>query len=162
MGLYDPDDAQGHEVGSAPRWLVRRLNLPHAATAVFVRRANGEILVHQRALTKDLWAGAHDCAAGGVVAAGEDVHEAALRELAEEVGISGVPLRPLLRAWYRDARTWYLGHLYEATWDGEVSFPDAEVVRAWWEPIGVLRQRLADPAWPFVPDTREWLERVSL
>jgi ADP-ribose pyrophosphatase YjhB (NUDIX family) len=103
----------------------------------------------------------HDCAAGGVVRAGEPPDDAAGRELAEELGVHGVALRPLLRTWYRDGMTHYLAHVYEAVWDGEVTFVDGEVAAAWWEPEATLRQRLADPVWPFVPDTRRFLLRLT-
>lgn len=161
VALYDPDDDTGRPVGVAPRRLVRRLNLPHAATAVIVRRPDGSVLVHRRSGSKDLWPGRHDCAVGGVVGAGEAPDEAAVRELAEEVGVSGVLPRPLLRTWYRDDETWYLAHVYEAVWDGEVTFPDGEVAYAWWEDPAVLARRLADPDWPFVPDTRFLLHRLA-
>jgi len=101
VALYDPDDVAGRVVGSAPRAAVRAQNLPHAATAVLVRRGDGAWFVHRRADTKDLWPGAHDCAAGGVILAGESPDDAARRELAEELGIEGVELRRLLTAWYR-------------------------------------------------------------
>jgi len=160
VDLYDPDDDAGRVVGTAQRWMVRRLNLPHAATAVLVRRPTGEILVHQRAWTKDIWPGRHDCAAGGVVGARERPDAAAVRELAEEVGVAGVVPRPLLRTWYRDEETWYLAHVYDVIWDGEVTFTDGEVIGAWWEPEDLLRARLATSTWPFVPDTRYLLDRL--
>src|SRR5674476_1412437 len=72
VALYDPDDPDGRVVGTAPRDVMRAENLPHGATAVLVRRSTGEIYVHRRADTKDLWPGRHDCAAGGVLQAGED------------------------------------------------------------------------------------------
>ena len=72
------------------------------------------------------------------------------------------PLRTLLRAWYHDDATWYLAHVYEAVWDGAVRFADGEVELGWWEAPQVLRARLADPAWPFVPDTRALLAAVRL
>jgi 8-oxo-dGTP pyrophosphatase MutT (NUDIX family) len=162
VALYDPDDPTGRVVGQAPRGRVRRENLPHAATAVLLRRGTGELLVHRRSDGKDLWPGRHDCAAGGVVLAGEDPAEAAVRELAEEVGVPAVPLRPLLRTWYRDQETHYLAHVYEAVWDGGITFADGEVTAAWWEPEAVLARRLLEPDWPFVPDTREFLRRLGV
>jgi isopentenyldiphosphate isomerase len=162
VALYDPDDVVGRVLGSAPRSLVRAQNLPHAATAVLVHRPTGEIFVHRRAETKDLWPGLHDCTAGGVVLAGEDPGDAARRELAEELGIDGAPLRPLLTAWYRDDSTHYLAHVYETEWAGDVRFDDGEVAAGWWEQPAALQARLADPSWPFVPDTRRLLELVDL
>ena len=62
----------GRVVGCAPRSQMRAENLPHAATSVAVRDADGRIYVHRRTDTKDLFPGAHDVWAGGVVAAGEE------------------------------------------------------------------------------------------
>ena len=154
VALFDPDDVCGRVVGASRRSEVRARNLPHAATGVLLRRSTGEVFVHRRAATKDLWPSAHDCAAGGVVLAGESVEEAARRELAEEVGVEGADLRELLTAWYRDDDTHYLAHVYEAVWDGPVSFRDDEVAEGWWMRPEELLARLADPSWPFVPDTR--------
>jgi len=161
VALYDPADPAGRVVGAAIRSQVRRENLPHAATSVFLRRPGGELFVHRRSAGKDLWPGYHDCASGGVVLAGEDPDVAAVRELGEELGVTGVALRSLLRTWYRDRHTWYLAHVYEAFWDGPVAFADGEVAEGWWEPEGRLRARLADPSWPFVPDTRALLELIK-
>ncbi len=77
VALYDPDDPGGRVTGHAPRSRVRADNLPHAATAVAVRDAHGRIYVHRRTDTKDLFPGAHDVWAGGVVGAGEDPDDAA-------------------------------------------------------------------------------------
>jgi len=158
VAIYDPDDPHGRVVGTAPRDVMRAENLPHGATAVLVRRSTGEIYVHRRADTKDLWPGRHDCAAGGVLQAGEDPDEAATRELAEELGIEGAQLTPLVRCWYRDADTCYFAYAYVTTWDGPVRFTDGEVADGWWEEPPVLSERLRDPSWPFVPDTRDLLD----
>ena len=157
VALYDPADDDGRVIGAASRRRVRAENLPHAATAVLLRRPTGEIYVHRRSRTKDLWPGRHDCAAGGVVLAGERPDAAAARELAEELGVPAAALTPLLRAWYHDEDTWYLAHVYTAVWDGEVTFADGEVEAGRWEPVAALMARLADPTWPFVPDTRTLL-----
>lgn len=158
VALYDPSDTDGRVVGTAPRDRMRRDNLPHGATAVLVRRSTGELYVHRRADTKDVWPGRHDCAAGGVLQAGEVPDEAAVRELAEELGISGAVLVPLGRRWYHDDDTWYLAFAYATTWDGDIRFADGEVTDGWWEKPEVLYERLLDPTWPFVPDTRSLLD----
>ncbi len=162
VARYDPDDPVGVVTGSAPRPLVRSHNLPHAATAVLVRRSDGRLLVHRRSAAKDLWPAAHDAACGGLVLAGETPLDAACRELAEEVGIRLPPgdLRPVLTSWYRDEDTHYLAHVYETVWDGEVHHADGEVEwSSWWSQERLLTA-LADPTWPFVADTRHLLRLI--
>jgi 8-oxo-dGTP pyrophosphatase MutT (NUDIX family) len=158
VAIYDPDDPDGRVVGSAPRERMRAENLPHGATAVLVRRSTGEIYAHRRADSKDIWPGRHDCAAGGVLQAGERPDEAAARELAEELGVEGVTLVPLVQRWYRGADTTYFAYAYVTTWEGPVRFADGEVADGWWEQPSELYERLLDPSWPFVPDTRALLE----
>jgi 8-oxo-dGTP pyrophosphatase MutT (NUDIX family) len=158
VAIYDLEDPAGRVVGTAPRAQMRAENLPHGATAVIVRKPTGEIFVHRRADTKDIWPGRHDCAAGGVLQAGEDPDEAAARELAEELGIEGAVLVPLVQRWYLGSDTTYFAYAYVTTWDGALRFADGEVADGWWEEPSVLYERLKDPSWPFVPDTRALLD----
>ncbi|WP_432564173.1 NUDIX domain-containing protein [Kineococcus sp. SYSU DK003] len=158
VDLYDPTDSEGLVTGCASRAEVRARNLPHAATGVLLRDGRGKVFVHRRTDTKDVNPGAHDCFAGGVVAAGEDPLTAARRELREELGV-GAALQPVLRRWYRDETTHYLAFVHQAWWDGTpLVLQASEVAHGWWEDAVVLRERLADPAWPFVPDTRALLQ----
>jgi 8-oxo-dGTP pyrophosphatase MutT (NUDIX family) len=159
VALYDPS---GRPSGSAPRWRIRRENLPHAATCVVVRRSTGNVLVHRRSEAKDVYPGLRDCSFGGVVLAGEEPAAAAVRELAEEAGVAGAVLRPVGSAWYHDEHTWYLGFVYRTTWDGDVRFEDGEVAEAWWEGPHAVAAALADPAAPFVPDTRALLTTLGI
>lgn len=87
-------DARNRPCGSAWRAEMRRFHFWHRATYVVVRNGRGEICVQRRTLTKEVFPGGLDLAAGGVVGAGEAEHVAARRELAEELGIEGVALRP--------------------------------------------------------------------
>ena len=154
-------DEDGTVVGVRPRSEVRRLNLRHAATGVVLRSSDGRVFVHRRAATKDWQPSAHDAAAGGVLQAGEEPAAAAARELAEELGVTGAPLRPLLLGRYDDATTRYVAHLYEATHDGPVRFADGEVVWGTWMTLPELGRLLRDPEWPFVPDTRALLQELA-
>jgi 8-oxo-dGTP pyrophosphatase MutT (NUDIX family) len=159
VALYD---ASGRPCGSAPRHRVRGENLAHAATCVVVRRLTGEVLLHRRSETKDVYPGLHDCSFGGVVLAGEEPDDAAVRELAEEAGIAGATLSRVGSAWYRDEHTWYLGFVYRTVWDGDVRFEDGEVAQAWWEAPDAVAAALADPSTPFVPDTRALLTMLGI
>ena len=154
-------DEDGAVVGVRPRSEVRRLNLRHAATGVFLRHPDGRIYVHRRSATKDWMPSAYDAAAGGVLHAGEEPDTAAARELAEELGVTGVTLRRLLVGRYDDDTTRYVAHLYETTYDGPVRFADGEVVWGDWRTLPELGRLWRDPAWPFVPDTRALLQRLS-
>jgi 8-oxo-dGTP pyrophosphatase MutT (NUDIX family) len=154
-------DENGRVVGSAPRSRMRRENLRHASTAVLVRRSDGRIYVHRRSPDKDWAPSCHDAAAGGVLQVGEKVYDSAVRELEEELGITGVKLHFLGAGSYEDDTVRCLAHVYEVTYDGPVTHADGEVVWGGWMTIAELGEHLADPAWPFVPDTRALLQRLA-
>ncbi|MFT4010007.1 MAG: NUDIX domain-containing protein [Nocardioidaceae bacterium] len=154
-------DEQGELSGSAPRSEVRRRNLHHAATAVLVRNSEGLIYLHQRSPDKD-WAPSYfDAAAGGILRYGEDPAGSAAREVAEELGFTPVSLTPLGRSVYADDQTRVVEFVYETVWDGPITFADQEVVWGSWVPLDGLARLLADPTWPFVPDTRHLLESLD-
>ena len=151
-------DGAGAVVGSAPRSVMRRDNLRHLVVAVMVRDPSGRIYVHRRTDTKDVFPGMHDCFAAGCLQAGEDVHEAARREVAEDLGVVGVPLTPLMIMRYEDAATRHLCHAFVATFDGPITHQADEVAWGAWMTPDELRAQLADPSWPFVPDGRALIE----
>jgi isopentenyldiphosphate isomerase len=155
LALYDES---GRPCGSAPRSQVRAGNLHHAATGVVVRDSMGRVYVHRRTETKDVFPGLHDFAAGGCVLAGEDPQEAALRELAEELGATDVELEPIRVAEYADAHTRYLGFCYVATYDGPVRWQPEEVACGAWVSLERLAEMLDSPDFAFVPDSRGLLE----
>lgn len=157
-------DAAGRVVGRATRARMRAEGLWHAAAAVLVLSPDGsEIYVHRRTDTKDVFPGMHDCTAGGVVAAGEDPATTAERELAEELGVRGAPVRFLFRSTFDQGTVHYHAFLHEVRWDGPIVHQPEEVAEGWWMPVAELRERLEAPDWPFVPDGRqftlEWLAR---
>jgi isopentenyldiphosphate isomerase len=147
VDLVDEDD---RVIGSAPRREVRRRNLLHRGVAVLCRNSAGEVYVHRRTEFKDVFPGMYDAFAGGVVASGESYEDAARRELAEELGVVGTELRPLVKQRYRgpDLQTW--NAVFETVWDGPIIHQPEEVAWGAFLPVAELRRRL--DTWRFVPD----------
>jgi 8-oxo-dGTP pyrophosphatase MutT (NUDIX family) len=151
----------GRPCGAATRADVRRKNLLHGATAVLVRRGDGRLYVHRRTMSKDIYPGVYDCWAGGVLDYGETPEVGAARELAEELGVSGTVLRPLLVTRWSDRAVQAVYHVFETTWDGPIVHQAEEIAwGAWWTPQ-MLRRRLAAPDFAFVPDGRFLLDAVG-
>lgn len=127
--LVDVVDDDDRVVGRATRAEMRSRNLLHRAVYLVVENGRGEIFVHRRTATKDVYPGFFDVTVGGVVAAGETYEIAAERELAEEVGVRGTPIRSLFAVRFADASTRLLGRAYVVRWDGHVLLQAEEV--AW-------------------------------
>jgi isopentenyldiphosphate isomerase len=155
-------DEEGRVVGSAPRSVVRRDNLLHSSTAVLVRDPADRLYVHRRSDTKDWAPGQWDVAAGGVIGAGEEPDDAARRELAEELGITGVPLRALGRHLYEDDTTRVVEYAYETVWDGPIRHQPEEIAEGRWMTLTELADLLADLSIAFVPDSRQLLARYGV
>jgi 8-oxo-dGTP pyrophosphatase MutT (NUDIX family) len=161
VGVYDAD---GHEVGSATRARMRAEGLWHAATMVLVRSPDlRRVYVHRRSPDKDVFPGLRDCWAGGVLGAGERPADGARRELAEELGIAGVELRPLFVLPFVQPPVRCHNFVYETSWDGPVHHQPEEIVSGGWLDLPDLATQLRDPDTDFVPDGRaaalEWLRR---
>jgi 8-oxo-dGTP pyrophosphatase MutT (NUDIX family) len=151
--LVDLLDDEGRVCGTAPRSVVRRDNLRHGATGVLVRNPAGDIYVHRRTTTKDVFPGRYDFMAGGVVAAGEAPYDAVVRELAEELGITGADLVKLPEGDYADDATTYHAYLYTCVWDGPIRHQPEEVAWGAWMTPAELIAKLDDPDFPVMPDT---------
>jgi isopentenyldiphosphate isomerase len=125
--LVDVVDAEDRVLRQVSRAEMRRANLLHRAVYILVRNSGGELFVHQRTTTKDVYPGYWDVTVGGVVAAGEDYDTAARRELAEEIGAACDAIEPLFAVRYEDASTQLVGKAYLAWWDGPITLQATEV-----------------------------------
>ncbi|KPJ78563.1 MAG: hypothetical protein AMJ54_02775 [Deltaproteobacteria bacterium SG8_13] len=114
-------------VGSAPRWKMRAAMLPHRATYILVFDHHGRLFLQKRTVTKDIYPGCYDVAAGGVVLRGETYHESAKRELAEELGISGVEIQRHFDFYHQDDRSRLWGRVYSCRYDGPIVLQPEEI-----------------------------------
>ena len=147
VDIVDDDDVV---IATVTRARMRAERLQHRAVSIAVLGTDGRLLVHRRAVTKDVWPGMWDIAAGGVVSAGEDYDTAARRELAEELGITDATLQQLGAGRYRDDAVALIGRGYLAVSDGPFTFTDGEIAEVRWVDRAGLDALLASER--FVPD----------
>jgi isopentenyldiphosphate isomerase len=156
--LVDVIDAAGRTVGAVSRAEMRRRRLPHRCCYILVCNSRGELLIHLRTATKDVYPSHWDVTVGGVLQAGESFADGARRELAEELGVSA-PLEELCPFHYADEATEVRAVVYRTTHDGPFVLQPEEVVRAEFVPLSELPARLRQA--PFCPDGLEVLRRFG-
>jgi 8-oxo-dGTP pyrophosphatase MutT (NUDIX family) len=105
----------------------------------------GELVVHRRADWKDVWPGLWDVCFGGVVRAGESWAAAAVRELAEEVGVRVAEgaLVGLGGGSYADGDVAEVSEVFLARHDGPFRPADGEVVALDLVPLADLPEWLS-------------------
>jgi isopentenyldiphosphate isomerase len=155
--MVDVVDEQDRVVGQASRAEVRERRLRYRAAYVLVFNGRGQLFVHRRTASKDVYPGHYDVAAGGVVGAGESYEEAARRELAEELGVADVVLRRVVSLRFDDDDNHINGVVYSCTWDGPVKLQVEEIESGEWLDLDVVAERTQSV--PFCPDGLEALCR---
>jgi len=90
--LFDVVDEQDRVVRQEARAEVHRLRLLHRAVHILVFNARGEVYLQRRSAKKDTYPNRWTTSCVGHVDAGEDYDTAAVRELAEELGLKGAKL----------------------------------------------------------------------
>jgi isopentenyldiphosphate isomerase len=155
--FVDVVDENDRVVTQATRREVRVRNLRHRAVYVLVFNTTGQLFVHRRTLSKDIFPGYWDVAVGGVVAAGEGYDAGARRELREELGVSEARLRRLFSVRYEDETNRVAGMVYSCMCDGPFVLQASEIASGEWMDFDVVlekTQRLR-----FCPDGLEVLRR---
>jgi isopentenyldiphosphate isomerase len=120
-------DTDNNETGSAPRYEMRAKGFPHRAAYILVFNSQGELFVQKRTMSKDIYPGYFDVAAGGVVLAGESYDQSAERELEEELGIKNTPLTSHFEFKHEDENNIVWGRVYTCVYDGELILQEEEV-----------------------------------
>jgi isopentenyldiphosphate isomerase len=147
--LVDVIDDDGRTIATVPRREVRARRLPHRCVYVLVFNHQGDVFIHLRTPSKDVYPSHWDVTVGGVLAAGESFDAAARREMQEELGVD-VECELLFPFRYADAVTTVQAMVYRASHDGPFRLQPEEIVRGEFVRSGDVRQRSA--AAQFCPD----------
>lgn len=119
--------AQRSELHSDP-------SLIHRVVHVLVFNSKGQLLLQKRSMNKDVAAGKWDTSVGGHVNPGEGLHEAAIRELYEELGITGQKMEFLYSYLFRNWRESELVYTFSCVYDGSITFNKDEIDEvAFWD-----------------------------
>lgn len=149
IAWVDDDDQL---LGSLPRAELRARGLIGRGTFILLFNSAGELCVHRRTLSKAVYPGYWDPAAGGMVQADESYAESATRELEEELGIAGVELRAHGTFFFDqpDNRLWCA--VFSAVSDAPLTLQPEEVLEAKFiDPHQALAEAKAGT--PYCPDS---------
>jgi isopentenyldiphosphate isomerase len=147
--LVDVIDEAGNTIAVVTRREMRARRLPHRCTYVLVFNARGELFIHLRTPTKDVFPSYWDTCIGGVLAAGESFAEGVKREIGEELGIDAVA-EELFAVRYNDAATFAHGMAYRLVHGGPFQLQVEEIVRGEFVPVQLALKRIESD--PFCPD----------
>ncbi|SFX98235.1 MULTISPECIES: NUDIX hydrolase [unclassified Pseudomonas] len=150
-------DENDNLLGSLVRSELRERGLIGRGTYIMLFNSAGELCVHRRTLSKAIYPGFWDVAAGGMVQANETYAESAARELAEELGVSGVPLIAHDHFYFEDPGSRLWCSVFSAVWDGPLVLQPEEVLEARFLPIGQVLEEIRCK--PYCPDSLAALER---
>ena len=148
-------DEQDCLLGSLPRAELRQRGLIGRGTFILLFNSAGELCVHRRTLSKAIYPGYWDVAAGGMVGEGESYAASAARELHEELGVVGVVLHEQGRFFFDqpDNRLWCA--VFSAVSDAPLVLQPEEVLEARFIPP---QQALVDALEkPYCPDSLQAL-----
>ena len=118
-------DEEGNVIGSATRGECHSgKKLLHPVVHLHVFNSKGELYLQKRPEWKDIQPGRWDTAVGGHIDYGENVQQALLREVREELGITDFQPEFLIRYVFESERDMELVNVFRTTYDGKISPTD--------------------------------------
>lgn len=121
-------DTTGQVTGLATRTEIHSdPSLIHRVVHVMVFNGHGSLLLQKRSKNKDTAPGRWDTSVGGHVNPGEDVHDAAVREMKEELGIKTSDLQFLYSYLFRNHRESELVTTFTCLYEGDIHFSTEEI-----------------------------------
>ena len=124
--MFDVVDENDQVLRQVERSKVHKKGLLHRAVHVFVFNNRGDLFLQKRSLLKDSSPGLWDSSASGHLDVGEDYHDAAVRELAEELGIRQ-EVKMICSIKPSEKTGWEFVHLFKCEHGGPFNFPYSEI-----------------------------------
>jgi isopentenyldiphosphate isomerase len=158
-------DKYGTIIGHAERDVLHRNpSLIHRVVHVLVFNNDGGLLLQKRSMNKDIAPGAWDTSVGGHINPGEDIRDAARREMFEELGITDIDNIEFLYTYlYTNHRESELVSAFRCSYDGEIhiSVDEIDAVRIW--SLEEIQQNLGRNIFSghFEQDIKNYLEIYS-
>ena len=146
---FDVVDDMDRVIGVETRAVVHATDLRHRAVHIFVFNAKGEIFLQKRSPWKDKHPGKWDSSAAGHLDSGEDYAAAAVRELAEELGVKegGSTLEEIGGLPASEETGWEFIRIFQAKHEGPFRWPAAEIEWGGFFPLEVVQKWInANPA----------------
>lgn len=149
---FDVVNERDEVIGRAPRREVHANGLWHRAVHVLVFDADGRVFLQKRSMLKDLSPGLWDSSCSGHLDAGEDYDGAAVRELAEEIGVRVAAPPP---RWFRieacEPTGWEFVWVYRLRYDGLIVIDPREIQFGEWVAPAEISGRVAARPEQFCP-----------
>lgn len=121
-------DENGNTIGKTTRSEAHGPKRPlHPVVHLHLFNSQGKLYLQRRPLWKDVQPGKWDTATGGHVGYGESISNALMREVSEELGITGYTPSFLGKYVFESNVERELVHVFSTTFDGEVHPNDEEL-----------------------------------
>ena len=150
-------DGNNRVIGTAGRSEIHKQHLKHRSVHVFLFNSAGKLFLQKRAQTKDEFPGYYDSSAAGHVNPGESYHEAAERELKEELGIE-VPLEKIAELPASQETGWEFVSFYSAVADDAVKLNHDEIEDGGFYLLKEIRAFLLSDGDKFTPSFKTLFE----
>jgi isopentenyl-diphosphate delta-isomerase type 1 len=146
-------DNNNRVIGTAGRSEIHKQRFMHRSVHVFLFNSAGELFLQKRAQTKDEFPGYYDSSAAGHVNPGESYHEAAERELKEELGIEA-PLKKVTELPASRETGWEFVSFYSAVADDAVMLNRDEIEEGRFYSLKEIRAFLLSDGDKFTPSVK--------
>jgi isopentenyl-diphosphate delta-isomerase type 1 len=158
---FDVVNDRDEVVSRALRREVHARGLWHRAIHVLVFNAAGQLFLQKRSMAKDMSPGLWDSSCSGHLDAGEGYDAAAVRELAEEIGIrvAATPER-WLRLESCAETGWEFVWVYRLQHEGPFVLHPEEIERGEWVAPAELTRRIATRPQDYCPPLKYFWPRV--
>ncbi|MGB9602795.1 MAG: NUDIX hydrolase [Verrucomicrobiia bacterium] len=145
--IYNVVDENDAVIGSAPRSEIHRLGLKHRAVHILIFNSSGEVFLQKRSMKKDRSPGVWDSSASGHVDRGETYDDAAMRELKEELGITGkIELKKRLKLNASPETDNEFVWVYTGLYEGEFNLNKDEISYGkWFHPKQIEEHLISSP-----------------